>query len=38
MTENIVLYDREPGDYKHWSIDIDGNVARLTLDVAETRA
>ncbi len=35
MTENIVLYDREPGDYKHWSIDIDGDVARLTLDVAE---
>ncbi|MYJ72435.1 MAG: benzoyl-CoA-dihydrodiol lyase, partial [Rhodospirillaceae bacterium] len=35
MTENIVLYDRAPDDYKHWSIDIDGDVARLTLDVAE---
>ncbi len=35
MNENIVLYDREPGDYKHWSIDIDGEVARLTLDVDE---
>jgi len=35
MAENIIVYDREPGDYKHWSIDVDGDVARLTLDVAE---
>ncbi len=35
MADNIITYDREPGDYKHWSIDVDGDVARLTLDVAE---
>tara|TARA_R110002110_G_scaffold156084_5_gene350965 strand:- start:358 stop:2010 length:1653 start_codon:yes stop_codon:yes gene_type:complete len=25
----------EPGQYKHWKIDIDGNVATLTMDVDE---
>ena len=25
----------EPGQYKHWKIEIDGNVATLTMDVDE---
>lgn len=33
--ENIVTYDRDPGSYKHWSMDVDGDVATLTLKVDE---
>jgi benzoyl-CoA-dihydrodiol lyase len=35
MAENIVVYDRDPGTYKHWKLDVDGEVATLSLDVDE---
>lgn len=35
MAENIVVYDRDPGTYKHWKLDVDGSVATLSLDVDE---
>jgi benzoyl-CoA-dihydrodiol lyase len=35
MSENIVVYDRDPETYKHWKVDYDGPVARLSLDVDE---
>lgn len=35
MSENIVVYDRDPESYKHWKVDYDGPVARLSLDVDE---
>ncbi len=35
MSENIVVYDRDPETYKHWKVDYDGPVAKLSLDVDE---
>lgn len=35
MAENIVVYDRDPSEYKHWKLDVDGDVATLSLDVDE---
>jgi len=33
--ENIVTYDRTPDSYRHWTLDVDGDVATLTLKVDE---
>ena len=33
--DNIVTYDRDPQTYRHWSLDVDGDVATLTLKVDE---
>ena len=33
--ENLITYDRDPESYKHWTLDVDGDVATLTLDVDE---
>ncbi|MAL73951.1 MAG: benzoyl-CoA-dihydrodiol lyase [Rhodospirillaceae bacterium] len=33
--ENLVIYDRDPESYKHWSLDVDGDIATLTLTVDE---
>lgn len=33
--ENIVIYDRDPSTYRHWSMSVDGDVATLTLKVDE---
>jgi benzoyl-CoA-dihydrodiol lyase len=30
-----VSFDTAPSDYKHWKLDIDGNVATLSMDVKE---
>jgi len=30
-----VDYRIEPSQYRHWSIGFDGEIARLTLDIAE---
>ena len=30
-----VSFDTSPGQYRHWSLSVDGEVATLTLDVAE---
>jgi benzoyl-CoA-dihydrodiol lyase len=32
---NIVTYDRDPESYRHWSIDVDGEIATLTLNIDE---
>jgi len=32
---NIVTYDRDPASYRHWSIDVDGDIATLTLNIDE---
>jgi benzoyl-CoA-dihydrodiol lyase len=32
---NIVTYDRDPASYRHWSIDVDGEIATLTLNIDE---
>jgi benzoyl-CoA-dihydrodiol lyase len=38
-TENvgsdIVTYDRDPSEYRHWSFTVDGDIATLTLTVDE---
>ena len=31
----LITYDRAPGDYRHWSLTVDGAVAVLTLAVDE---
>ena len=31
----IVDYRTEPGQYRHWSFEVEGNVARMKLDIAE---
>ena len=31
----IVDYRTEPSQYRHWSFEVDGNIARLKLDIAE---
>ena len=33
--EDLVLYDRDPSGYRHWSLAVDGAVATLTLAVDE---
>lgn len=33
--ENLITYDRDPESYKHWSLDVDGEIATLTLTVDE---
>lgn len=35
MTDNIITFDREPEDYKHWKVSFDGPVATFKLDVDE---
>ena len=36
MTDNtLITYDREPNDYRHWSLAVEGAVATLTLAVDE---
>src|SRR5215218_8797229 len=30
-----VSFDTSPGEYRHWMLSVDGEVATLTLDVAE---
>ena len=36
MTDDMLItYDRDPGDYRHWSLTVDGAVAVLTLAVDE---
>ncbi len=32
---NVVTYDRDPESYRHWSIDVDGEIATLTLAIDE---
>src|SRR5690242_13309032 len=32
----MVSFDAEPAGYRHWKLDVDGEVATLTLDVDET--
>ena len=32
---DIVTYDRDPASYRHWSIDVDGDIATLTLAIDE---
>jgi benzoyl-CoA-dihydrodiol lyase len=32
---NVVTYDRDPASYRHWSIDVDGQIATLTLNIDE---
>ena len=31
----IVDYRTEPGQYRHWSFEVEGSVARMKLDIAE---
>ena len=33
--ENMVVYDRAPETYRHWSLAVDGDIATLTLAVDE---
>ncbi len=33
--ENLITYDRDPDSYRHWSLDVDGEIATLTLTVDE---
>ena len=36
MTDNtLITYDRDPDDYRHWSLAVEGTVATLTLAVDE---
>ena len=36
MTDNtLITYDRDPDDYRHWSLAVEGAVAVLTLAVDE---
>lgn len=36
MTDtNLILYDRSPETYRHWSLAVDGAIATLTLNVDE---
>lgn len=36
MTKNdFVTYDRHPDTYQHWSLDVEGSIATLTLAVSE---
>ncbi len=33
--ENLITFDRDPETYRHWSMDVDGEVATLTMTVDE---
>ena len=33
--EFMIDFRTSPEQYRHWSLDVDGQVATLTLDVAE---
>lgn len=33
--ENIITFDRHPDTYRHWTMDVDGEIATLTLNVDE---
>jgi benzoyl-CoA-dihydrodiol lyase len=33
--ENLITYDKDPETYRHWSLDVDGEIATLTLTVDE---
>jgi benzoyl-CoA-dihydrodiol lyase len=33
-----VSFDAEPGSYKHWTLDVDGEIAYLRLDIDEAGA
>jgi benzoyl-CoA-dihydrodiol lyase len=35
VTESAVDYRTDPSQYRHWKLDVDGEVATLTLDVQE---
>ena len=35
MKNEIVTFDRDPNNYKHWELLIEGNRATIFLDVAE---
>ncbi len=35
MTANMVTFDTDPAQYKHWKVSYDGDVATLGMDVAE---
>ncbi|MEB5966388.1 2,3-epoxybenzoyl-CoA dihydrolase [Comamonas testosteroni] len=32
---SVVDYRTDPSQYRHWSFEVDGNIARLKLDIAE---
>ncbi|MBP5856311.1 benzoyl-CoA-dihydrodiol lyase [Marivibrio halodurans] len=34
-TANIVTYDRDPSEYRHWSYEVDGEIATMKLTVDE---
>ena len=34
-TSPIVDYRTDPSQYRHWSFEVDGPVARMKLDIAE---
>ncbi|MDD9879036.1 MAG: 2,3-epoxybenzoyl-CoA dihydrolase [Magnetovibrio sp.] len=34
-TKDLVVYDRDPASYRHWTLTVDGGVATLTLGVDE---
>lgn len=31
----MITFDRQPSDYRHWALSVEGDVATLTLDVDE---
>ena len=31
----MITFDRQPSDYRHWALAVDGDVATLTLNVDE---
>lgn len=33
--QTVVDYRTDPSQYRHWSLEVDGNIARLKLDIAE---
>lgn len=33
--DNLITFDRDPESYKHWSLDVDGEIATLTMNVDE---
>jgi benzoyl-CoA-dihydrodiol lyase len=35
MQQPIVDYRTEPGQYRHWSFEVEGSTARMKLDIAE---
>ncbi len=33
-----ISFETHPSEYKHWKLDVDGNIARLTMDVQNEHA